>query len=444
MKMTTRILLSLALCLSFSLGQAQEAYVLGDYNDRNQDISELPKMDRDIYILQNILNDLFTGSNNNRIYSSRRSKGIYIPNNGVIFDISGNSVFGSTGYQSWDDLVVLVDGETTGLSKNFTEEELEKLNQEKENKLKELSATFLSNYGSLLSELKDSEKIQISVNYALHVRSTSRKIDGQLAFVSSTKDINKRRLVSMVSVKDIKDFEAGRISMSQLESKIESKTSNVDDEDMVDAKILAGIFDDLFRRSYDGYLSRSGRTSWTYFEGFGLMYNINLSSRSNGWTMRTIDSGQVVVSDNKTVKADEFYKDIQEKYDAFESAVKENIVKYGRTLRSLSPNEVVIVNLNVSANKNSNIPKTIQFMVPKSSIDAFAKGQKTLDQVKNEIDIKKLAASLNGSGFPTVIQGVASDVQYVEAREARVNADRVVYEQSVAQQKARERARNNN
>ncbi len=405
---TTLSLAALMMLTTLHLGLAQTAdqVVIGEVADfytlnggRNQDISKLPKMDRDIYILQNIVDDLFSGSRSN--YRSRKSKGIYIPNNGVIFNISGNGAFGISGYQSWDDLVTIVDGSTgTILSKDYSEEELEKLNAEKEEKLEELSKTFLSNYGSLLGELKENEKIQVSVNYSLHVKSSTRR-NGQLSFVSSSKDINKRRLVSMVSVKDVKAYEAGKLTQDQMFSKIETKSSSIDDADMMDAKILAGIFDDLFKTTYNGYLSRSGRTSWTYFEGFGVMYDLNLSSRNSGFSLRTTSEGEVVYGNNKSVKSEDFYKDIQSRYDEFESAVKSNIVKYGRTLRNLKSNEVVIVNLGLSANKKANLPKTIQFMIPKSAIDAFAKGQKSLEQVKGEITIKKLSASLNGhsNGF---------------------------------------------
>lgn len=412
---TTLSLITLLLCsIQLSFGQTaaqlvsdQVTYVnsvngYASLNSRNQDISKLPKMDRDIYILQNIIDDLFSGDRGS--FRSRRSKGIYIPNNGVIFNVSGNGAFGFSGYQSWDDLVVLVDGQGGTLSKDYTDEELDKLNTEKEEKLEELSKTFLSNYGSLLGELKDNEKIQVSVNYSLHVKSSSRKIQGQLAFVTSSRDENKRRLISMVSVADVKAYEAGKLTQDQMFAKIESKSSSIDDEEMVDAKIMAGIFDDLFKTTYDGYLTRSGRTSWTYFEGFGVMYDMNLSSGGNGFTLRSTADGEVVYGNNQSVKSEDFYKDIQSKYDEFEALVKSNIIKYGRTLRSLKDNEVVIVNLGINANNKSNLPKSIQFMIPKSAIDAFAKGQKSLDQVKEEITVKKLTASLsnsaNGLYFP--------------------------------------------
>lgn len=440
---TTLSLTALLMLMTIHLGFAQNAdqivyaeasSLYGANGFRSQDISKLPKMDRDIYILQNIVNDLFNGNRNS--FGARRSKGIYIPNNGVIFNISGNGAFGISGYQSWDNLVTIVDGEaSTTLSKNYSDEELDKLNAEKEKKLENLSKTFLANYGSLLGELKESEKIQVSVNYSLHVKSSSRKIDGQIAFVSSSKDINKRRLVSMVSVKDVKAYEAGKLTQDQMMSRIESKSTSIDNADMMDAKILAGIFDDLFKTTYDGYLTRSGRTSWTYFEGFGVMYDMNLSSRSNGFSLRTTEEGEIIYGNNQSVKSEDFYKDIQSKYDEFESAIKSNIIKYGRTLRNLKPNEVVIVNLGLSANKKANLPKSLQFMIPKSTIDAFAKGQKSLDQAKDEITVKKLTASLSGHGHtdgffydshtpsPTRVETAVEPVIVTRGRATRTKAN---------------------
>ena len=139
-----------------------------------------------------------------------------------------------------------------------------------------------------------------------------------------------------------------------------------------------------------------GSTSWTYFEGFGLMYNMNLSSRSNRYSLATRDGVQVVTNGEKTLTADDFYSDIKKKYPEFEAMVKENLVKYGRTLRSLKANEVVILNLGISANKLSELPKSIQFMISKSDIDAFTKGSKSLKQVMDNVTLRTLKASLAG------------------------------------------------
>lgn len=403
-KMKRTLILGLAIAALSLQVQAQQADVIYENvvgtisNNSQQDISKLPQMDRDIIILQNVLGDLFKNPNSSW-RSSGRTKGLYIPGNGVIFNVGGNGMFGGTEYITLDRLSqeVLVSGTAKPLDKSASEEDLDKLNEEKKSKIALNAKTFLADYGSLLVDLKSNEKIQLSIDYSIHVKSTSRKIDGLLAYVSSTRDENKRRMTAEISASDLNAYTTGDISQAEVFSRIKTSTYDNSKDEMLDAKILAGIFDDMFKNTYEGYLSRSGSSSWTYFEGFGLMYNVNLSSGRNGYSISTSSGGQSVISvGGKSQKSEEFYKDIKAKYPAFEKSVKETMIKYGRTLRSLKSNEYLILNVGLSANNLSGLPKSIQFMISKNDINAFTKGDKSLEQVMEKVSLKKLTASLGG------------------------------------------------
>lgn len=403
-KMKWTLILGLAVATLSIQVKAQQAQVIyedlaGNLSSNSpQDISKLPQMDRDIIILQNVLGDLFKNPNSSW-RSSSRTKGLYIPGNGVIFNVGGNGMFGGTEYITLSQLneQVVVNGSVTPLDKSATEEDLDKLNEEKKSKIANNAKTFLADYGSLLVELKSTEKIQLSIDYSIHVKSTSRKIDGAFAFVSSSRDENKRRMTAEISASDLNAYTTGDISQTEVFSRIKTRTYDNSKDEMLDAKILAGIFDDMFKNTYDGYLSRSGAASWTYFEGFGLMYNVNLSSGRNGYSISTNSDGQSVISvGGKSQESEEFYKDIKTKYPAFEKSVKETMIKYGRTLRSLKSNEFLILNVGLSANNLSGLPKSIQFMISKDDINAFTKGSKSLEQVMEKVSLKKLTANLGG------------------------------------------------
>lgn len=298
--------------------------------------------------------------------------------------------------------------------------------------------TFLADSGSLLLDLKSNEKIQFSIDYSIHVESTTRKIDGLFAYVSSSRDENKRRMTAEISASDLIAYTTGDINQSEVFSRIKTNTYDSSKDEMLDAKILAGIFDDMFKNTYDGYLTRSGATSWTYFEGFGLMYNVNLSSGRNAYTLSNSTGGQSVVTlaSGKSQKSEEFYKDIQAKYPAFEKSVKETMIKYGRTLRSLKSNEFLILNVGLSANNLSGLPNSIQFMISKSDIDAFTKGSKSLEQVMEKVSLKKLSASLGGGvsaplygssysysvpGVPTADRVISEDRAPARVAKGKVN-----------------------
>lgn len=408
-KTTMKIgLMALALTLSGSMLNAQQAdiataYTLDSWGRETQDLSKLPKMEKDIIILQNVLSDLFSPNNNERFFSSRSAKGMHVPGNGVIFSIGANNLYG--------DLMVeyVVQGQGISDEKEEKEQDIDQLNKETEDKLRAKSQEFLANYGSLLSELKSGEKLMLNIDYSVRQkRDNDRSSNGRVAFVTSRSSI-KKRMQSSISYKTLNDFTTGKINLNQAMGAIEISIIDDAEKDMTDAKILAGILDDLMQSSLDGKFKRRSRTSWTYFDGFGLMFNIQMGTQvGNGVVVFSQGgSGSRVISRSETDKErEEQLKEIEEAYPQFEEMLKENIIQYGRTLRSLGAGESVIVNVDLgTSSRDSKIPRSIRMIVPKSSIDAYAKGQKTLDQVKKEIDIKQLQSSIGGNS--TFIYGGA-------------------------------------
>ena len=180
-------------------------------------------------------------------------------------------------------------------------------------------------------------------------------------------------------------------------AKITSKISADGDNEANDAKIMAGILDDIFQSTFDGNFRKSGRTSWTYFEGFGLIFDINFSS-DKARELKIYYAGQKVEKeqDPKYLEAEK-----EETKAAFEKLIdlaKESIVTYGRTLRSVKSDEVIILNMNFNSGfRDSSLPGAVRIQVNKSQIEAFSKGSISLEQLKKEIDIKRLSSSTNNS-----------------------------------------------
>ncbi|GHE70348.1 hypothetical protein [Roseivirga thermotolerans] len=422
MKKTTRNILVALLALFIASPAMAQQFVdvaqatVSGYSHQTQDLSKLPKMEKDIVILQNVLGDLFSDSENS-FYSSRSAKGMYIPGSGVIFSM-GNSFYGRV-------FLDVLRGKTEDDGSEKADElSAEEMNKQNADRLRKLSKEFLANYGSLLTELKPGEKIMLNLDYTDII--TEEKVNTSANRISYARPTTqKKRMQSSISQKTLSDFTSGKLSLEQAMNAIEVKVNEDVEKEMTDAKILAGILDDLLQSSMDGKFRRRGRTNWTYFDGFGLMFNIQLSTSVSGNVAilsQTIGSGTRVVSKNsedKQKEIEEAMKAVEEAYPDFENMLKENVIQYGRTLRSLGSNESVIINVDLgSAYRNANIPRSIRMVIPKSTIDAYAKGQKSLDQVKNEIDVTKMQTSLSGSShlwsvqdvdfFPTVIEAVPS------------------------------------
>lgn len=420
MKTTTfkTSLIALTFLLSASWVKAQQVeiatgYAVDSWGRSTQDLSKLPKMEKDIVILHNVLSDLF--GNEDRYFSSRNAKGMYVPGGGVIFSMSSNSLYGNILIE-YADVLDEIDGDGTKQDESSPEE----TNRKMEETIREKSKEFLTNYGSLLTELKSGEKLMLNIDYTARQKREENRSSSRVRFVSSSRNM-KKRMQSSISYKTLNDFSTGKINLQQAMAAVETKIVEDADKEMTDAKILAGILDDLMQTSMDGKFRRRSKTNWTYFDGFGLMFNIQMSTSSSTSEMIIYSQSARTITrteDSEVEKErEELMKELEEAYPDFEDMLKENIVQYGRTLRSLGAGESVIVNVDFGSGvRDSKMPRSIRMVVPKSSIDAYAKGQKSLEQVKKEIDIKKLQGSAgssstfiyNGSSnfFPAVYETV--------------------------------------
>ncbi len=409
MKTTIKVLALASLMMFGGLLNAQQfvsttgAAVVGGFPSGEQDLSKLPKMERDIIILQNVLSDMFRNSDSPFYTSSSDDiKGIHIPGKGVIFNVADNSLHGRIIFSESFNLSVI---KSTDEKKESDKKEIDtdQSNKERENELKELSKEFLLNYGSILSDLKDSEQIMLNVKYGLTGNIESKgSMDVNLArYAIGTK--GTKRISSSIQFKDLKDLLSGKLSFEAAKGKITTKVIDDDTKESSDTKIMAGILDDLFRSTFDGVYRKTSNTSWTYFEGFGLMYNIGLSYNSGGNNARVaFYSGQrvdVVKADTEEKKKDEEeLNKIEESFDDLIEMAKESLITYGRTLRSVKSDEVIILNLNFNTFfSKSTLPKSVRISVNKSQIDQFSKGSISIDQLKKDIDVKKLTSSINSS-----------------------------------------------
>lgn len=392
------------------------------YGRTQQDLTKLPKMERDIVILQNVLNDLFNGDRGS-FYSSRGAKGIYVPGKGVIFNVgSENSSYAN---------IIFVDQVKASQSLNSTKEDEKSAaekNKEKEEKLESLSKEFLVNYGSILSNLKSGEQVMLNVNYSA-LNEDEEKSDNTISTQSRSSRVyrnsartSQKRMVTSIDYSAIDSYLNGNSSLEAATKKIKHDIVDKSDNSAQDAKIMAGILDDLFQSNFDGAFRRSGKTSWTYFEGFGLMYDLSLSGNRGGLVTYTARATNVATvralsADEKAKDQEDIEKKAEENYDNLVDMIKESLVTYGRTLRSVKSDEVVILNLNFGSSfRNTKLPKAIRLQVSKKQIEAYSKGNKSIDQLKKEINITKLSASISGHNnsihydFPEPVR----DVSHVE------------------------------
>jgi hypothetical protein len=273
------------------------------------------------------------------------------------------------------------------------------LNKDRENKIKELSTEFLLNYGSILSELKDGEQIMLNVSYALIGENSRQAREGTNILFLERGNPKKQRLSSSILSKDLKDLLSGKLTFEAAKNKINLKVIVDENNEANDIKIMAGILDDLLASNFDDSFSKTSRTTFTYFEGFGLMYDMNFHGDSALELKRFYSNKETEVEESESTKKQEIKK-TEENFEKLIDLAKESLVTYGRTLRSVKSDEVIILNLNFSSGfRDTSLPKAVRIQVNKSQIEAFSKGSVSLEQLKKDIDVKKLTSSTSNSYF---------------------------------------------
>ena len=219
--------------------------VVNGYQSRDQDLSELPKMERDIIILQNVLSDMFSSDDYFRLSSSSTNKGIYIPGKGVIFNVNDQSLHARTVLRESGQIKVMSNGANN--ESDEQEMSIEEANKQRESNLTALAKEFLLNYGSVLTELKDSEQIMLNVQYGLEAQVESKgSIDVNFGrYAIGTK--GTKRISSSIQFRDLKDLLSGKLSFEAAKGKVTTKVTEDETKESSDTKIMAGILDDLFR-----------------------------------------------------------------------------------------------------------------------------------------------------------------------------------------------------
>ena len=82
-------------------------------------------------------------------------------------------------------------------------------------------------------------------------------------------------------------------------------------------------------------------------------------------------------------------KKVKELYPIFEKEIKENILDYGRTLKSLKDDEVLIFNIKLTRCNECAIPSTLELSVKSSVLKDVNSGKLAKEAALTKIIVKK-------------------------------------------------------
>ncbi len=239
-------------------------------------------------------------------------------------------------------------------------------------KIVQAAKNFILDYGDMLSQLKPDEKIIIT-----------NKDENQRLFYGQHE---KRSILSVEALRaDLMQYRQGKITRDQMFAKIKVVSTASSGKIEPDLELLTSIFNRLYESDLSKNFFIEGNAYYERLTDFGaIVYMQVYSSNQVGeglFNMPTVNLREV---DQATRD-----KKVKELYPAFESELKENILDYGRTIKSLKDTEQLVFDVQLTRCNGCGIPADIEVSVQNSVLRDYSSGKLDKSSALTKMNVKK-------------------------------------------------------
>ena len=234
---------------------------------------------------------------------------------------------------------------------------------------------FLADYGSLLSQLPSGEKVVIT-----------NRGDQPRLWVGSLVSAPSRMLLSIeANTDDVNALRNARISRDEFIKRVKVTTAEVTGEVEPDMELLSTIFSRLYSQDLSKTFFVDGTIPYERMKDFGVVYYMRVFSANRTFNS-TYDMPTVGLQDLSQQERDAKVKEL---YPQFEKELKENILEYGRTLKSLGNEEQLIFNVALTQCNQCQIPSTLELSVRGADLKAYNEGKTDRKTALSKITSKR-------------------------------------------------------
>lgn len=359
------------------------------------------RMKRDIEVAENVLATLIKQEfEQQRTFFGFDVKGSYQPGYGVTFRVpSDHSMPFAISIRGNDLEQATVISEGNGYEYSFrtngsgdgqlAEEKAVKLKDKAEekrrasvdsvrsdynNRIIRAAQNFILDYGDFISQLGPQERIVV----------TNQNDRPHFYF-----NPGKRTRISVEGSKgDILSFKQGKINRDQALKKLTIVNTESVEVKEPDMEMLSSIFSRLYRPDLSKTYFIEGNVYYERLRDFGTIFYMQMvSSVDRGMNRYAIPTLGLEAVDQQTRD-----KKVAELYPAFEQDIKDNILEYGRTVKSLKDEESLIFNIALTRCKGCGIPATLELTVKSSVLKDFSSGRIDKSAALGKISVKKGAS----------------------------------------------------
>lgn len=230
---------------------------------------------------------------------------------------------------------------------------------------------FLANYADAVGQLDGNDRIMIIYDEnARNSRSTLRVYNGE-----EWKGMAMPRISAEVKREDLISFRNGKINRRELDGRIRIEKVTEDREQFQEYKVFAGILESLFPVDNQGDY-RVRNISYNFLPNFGVIYQMEMSMRKGAWNDCTsCPSGSIAPSQTRSKSDTAQVRSRQVAYQRFGQDIREVLLDYGRTLRNLTSEQMILLTVSLPTCENCQVPDRVNVSVKKSVLEAYEKGQ---------------------------------------------------------------------
>lgn len=265
---------------------------------------------------------------------------------------------------------------------------------------------FIRNYADLIGQLKPSDKIILVYEYA-SPGNNPFVMNGEegatiIEWHNNIEKAQKQLLTMSIDKQSLNDFKAGKITSENLPQQLKVQNIESKPEEGSDLDIMASILEKLLKKEYkeqNALFAGANKVSYTYLPDFGVIYHLKVQplNRVNFVGIRTSpnirqENGRVYIYENteETEVRENAPKTPENKEDCqgLINQLKEYLLQYGRTLRSLNEKDQIIVELDLGQNfslANSECPEKVYLSISKKQITAYEKSEQSFEQTLQKI-----------------------------------------------------------
>jgi hypothetical protein len=181
----------------------------------------------------------------------------------------------------------------------------------------------------------------------------------------------------------LNQYRSGKLTREQAEARITIISTEAIEAEP-DLELFSSILSRLYRPDLSKTFFTDNNVRTERLKDFGVVYYMSVYSgyqRNDTYDMPTL----------KLENVDQATRDkkVKELYPQFESELKENMLEYGRTIKSLADHEQLVINARLTRCPGCGIPSFIEVSVKGSVLKAYSAGKINKETALSKVMVKK-------------------------------------------------------